>query len=157
MQSPNNICFGCDHFCSNNSDRLVRGCRAFPDGIPYKYGLGKEHFHDKVLDGQVEDFVYTPAKIEVNNMDQDISIYQNSNPYTDENGRYTEKSLRPLREITKDNVTEEEMFRLRYEYEISLEWKEIEEKMIELYDFEKKVYTDEKYSKWMDSFTGRNQ
>jgi len=72
----NNICFGCDHFCLNNEDGLFCGCRAFPDGIPRKYDIGLPHSHDVVIDGQVGDFVYTPAKAEFNVAGRRIRIRQ---------------------------------------------------------------------------------
>ena len=80
MQWINNICFGCDHFCSNNDDRLTMGCRAFPDGIPDV--IGGQHTHDEVFIGdglwkhQVGVFVYTPAKKEFNIRGRKIEIYQ---------------------------------------------------------------------------------
>ena len=70
------ICFGCDHFCSNNDDKLLAGCRAFPypDGIPDD--IGDVYSHDIVLEGQTTDFVYTPAKNKKNRFGRRIKIYQ---------------------------------------------------------------------------------
>ena len=87
MQSPNNICLGCDHFAANNNDGLIRGCRAFPNGIPYKYGLGKQNFHDYILEEQDNDYVYTPAKNGLNIAAKNISIIQKSNLNADEEGK----------------------------------------------------------------------
>jgi hypothetical protein len=54
-------CGKCVHFCLNNNDGLMSGCRAFPDDIPY--GLsGKDH--TKIIKGQKGDYVYTPIKEE---------------------------------------------------------------------------------------------
>jgi len=102
MLNIKNICHGCDHFCLNNEDGLTEGCRAFPDGIPYEYGAGVKHFHDKPLEDQVEDYVYIPVKRKdvlympvkedqgVEWHDGMFLIWQHSNPYADENGRYKE-------------------------------------------------------------------
>jgi len=80
MQWINNICFGCEHWCNNNDDGLLMGCRAFPKGIPDE--IGGEHTHDSVFWGnnlykrQVGDYVYTPAKKKVNRRGHIIEIYQ---------------------------------------------------------------------------------
>jgi len=79
------ICDGCDHFCLNNDDGFWGGCRAFR-GIPNE--IGDKHSHDKPLDYQKNDYVYTPAKKKVNRFGDEIDIYQDSNTYADENGIY---------------------------------------------------------------------
>jgi len=86
-----NICIGCDHFWLNNDDVSSIGCRAFPDDIPYRLHIELEHSHDKPLEGQDNDYVYFPAKREINRRNRKIEIYQDSNPYADENGRYNGK------------------------------------------------------------------
>ena len=68
------VCLGCDHFSLNNDDKLFHGCRAFPDGIPRWIGL--KHSHDVIIDGQVGDFIYTPAKKEFNIVGRAIKIRQ---------------------------------------------------------------------------------
>ena len=74
------ICWGCDHYCSNNNDGLLMGCRAFPKGIPEN--IGDIHSHDTVFMGdglyprQVGDFVYTLAKKKVDKHGREINIYQ---------------------------------------------------------------------------------
>jgi len=155
----NDICMGCEHFCHNNEDGLGIGCRAYPKGIPSTdIGDGDviemEHSHDKVRDNQVGDYVYMPAKKEFDRLGYRIIINQEYNFYADENGRY-KKIMRDLSEITIDNVTEEEMFWIRLRYENSEdsdpEFEELGEKVWELHEFEDKVYTDEKYSKWFNS------
>ena len=70
-----NICFGCDHFCDNNDDGLLEGCRAFPDGIPTEK-IGAKHSHDKKLKNQNNEFVYKPAERLYDNLGQRIIIYQ---------------------------------------------------------------------------------
>ena len=87
MKYIENICMGCDHYCYNNDDRLEEGCRAFPDGID-SHDVGDFHTHDKPLDYQENDFVYTPSKKKFSRSGREIVIYQDSNPYADENGRY---------------------------------------------------------------------
>ena len=80
MKRINNICFGCDHFCINNDDNLLCGCRAFPEGIPDM--IGGLHTHDDVFIGnhlwrpQLGNFTYTPAKYKYNKFFQEIIIYQ---------------------------------------------------------------------------------
>jgi len=56
MRRSEFICFGCEHFCSNNDDGLRKGCRAFPDGIPTDE-IGGKHSHDKIIEGQVGDLI----------------------------------------------------------------------------------------------------
>ena len=68
------ICMGCDHFCLNNNDDMIYGCRAFPEGIPDN--IGYFHSHDVVIDGQVGDFVYTPAKAKYDIVGDKIEILQ---------------------------------------------------------------------------------
>jgi len=71
----------------NNDDDLIGGCRAFPNGVPNE--IGDINSHDKPLvDWQNNDFVYMPAKRETTLYGRKITIYQDSNPYADENGRY---------------------------------------------------------------------
>jgi len=82
------ICQGCEHVLTNNNDGLRRGCRAFPDGIPRF--IGDTNSHDIPVEWQVSDYVYTPAKKKVDRYGRKIKIYQESNPYSDENGRYKE-------------------------------------------------------------------
>ena len=82
------ICWGCEHACYNNDDRdLIGGCRAFPDGIPSDE-IGDIYSHDKPLEWQKNDFVYMPAKRNVSRLHCKIEVYQDFNPYADENGRY---------------------------------------------------------------------
>ncbi|MDR0823817.1 MAG: hypothetical protein LBN74_01905 [Prevotella sp.] len=50
------ICFECEHWYTNNKDGLDSGCRAFPNGMPYKYPLNNKH--DKPFDNQKGDFVF---------------------------------------------------------------------------------------------------
>ena len=69
------ICFGCDHLSGNSLEFFGNGCRAFPDGIPLKI-IGKPHSHDKIIEGQVGDFVYTRAKYEYDSNGDKIEIYQ---------------------------------------------------------------------------------
>jgi len=69
------ICYGCDHFCANNNDGLKGGCRAFPNGHKPD-NICLPHSHDVVLDGQVGNFVYTPAKKEFNRYKQKIVRFQ---------------------------------------------------------------------------------
>ena len=92
------ICFGCDHFCRNNDDKLGMGCRAFPGGDPgIPCVIGDLHSHDKPfkdngwINAQDNDYVYTPAKKKVNLIGNEIKIYQAKNEYADENGRYNGK------------------------------------------------------------------
>ena len=68
------ICQGCDHFCTNNSDGLLMGCRAFPEGIPRF--IENKHSHDKIIEGQFGTFVYTPTKRKVSNFGRKIEIQQ---------------------------------------------------------------------------------
>ena len=70
------ICFGCEHFCLNNDDGLRSGCRAFPDvkGIPN--WVGNKNSHDKVVKGQVGDYVYMPAKRKIDILGRIIKVYQ---------------------------------------------------------------------------------
>ena len=91
MKYKNNICDGCDHACFNNEDDGLRmGCRAFPDGID-THVIGSLHTHDKPIEGQKNDYVYMPAKRKVDLAGNKIEIFQDSNPYADENGRYNGK------------------------------------------------------------------
>ena len=91
MTREKDICLGCDHFCSNNDDGLLEGCRAFPKGITRRFRIYDSHSHDKPVEGQENDFVYTPAKSKTDRYGDKIQIYQESNPYSDENGRYNGK------------------------------------------------------------------
>jgi len=101
MEREKDICMGCDHFCLNNDDDFGIGCRAFPDGEDGGNGIpsiiGELHSHDKPFKGkgwhlpQENDYVYTPAKRKINHYKNEIEIYQDSNPYADENGRYNGK------------------------------------------------------------------
>ena len=75
MRRSEFICFGCDHWCYNNDDRLRGACRAFPDGIP-TYKIGDKHSHDEIIEGQVGDYVYTRAKREKNILGMEITFYQ---------------------------------------------------------------------------------
>ena len=75
MQYEKDICFGCDHWCSNNDEGLRGGCRAFPDGIPTEF-IGGKHSHDKIIKSQTGDYVYTPAKREKDIFGRKIEIYQ---------------------------------------------------------------------------------
>jgi len=154
------ICSSCDHYCTNNDDDLLMGCRAFPKGIPYHLHIEDTHSHDIPFREQGNDFVYMPAKREESNFGRKIEIYQDYNFYADEDGKY-KRFIRELSEITIDNVTEEEMFFIRFRYEnredSDPEFEELKKKMIELEDFEDKVYTDEKYSKWYNKFLKDNQ
>jgi len=92
MEREKNICIGCVHFCSNNDDGLLMGCRAFPDGIPMI--IGGLYSHDKVFKGDIiyssqdNDYVYMPSERKINRRGREIVIHQDSNPYADENGRY---------------------------------------------------------------------
>ena len=92
MDRRYDICNGCEHACYNNDDKdLIGGCRAFPDGIDNDE-IGDIGSHDKPLEGQGNDYVYTPAKREFDRLYRHkIKIYQDSNPYADENGRYNGK------------------------------------------------------------------
>ena len=106
------ICSGCDHFWKNNDDGLNTGCcRAFPNGIPFSDhdnlpgypDIADVGSHDKPIrevfffgkkstdDFQKNDFVYIPTKRKVDRHGKQIEIYQDSNPYADENGRYNGK------------------------------------------------------------------
>lgn len=51
-------CFVCEHFCRNNDDGLLCGCRAFPNGIPEEAMDGFNHSH--ILEGQIGEYVFTP-------------------------------------------------------------------------------------------------
>ena len=64
------ICSVCDHFCLNNSDGLLEGCRAFPNGIPR--AIEAPGSHDTVKEGQVGNFVFTPTKREYSNFGRKI-------------------------------------------------------------------------------------
>ena len=72
--TPKDICQGCDHFCSNNDDGLLTGCRAFPDGIPSF--IENKHSHDKIIEGQVGTFVYTPSKRKLSLYGRKIKVFQ---------------------------------------------------------------------------------
>jgi len=91
MINPESICFGCDHLSINNADGLTIGCRAFPDGIPYHYGVGEKFFHNRILKEQNNDYVYKPAKNEYNTFGNKITISQSRNRYADENGKFISK------------------------------------------------------------------
>ena len=56
MIRENLICFDCEHWCTNNPDGLDGGCRAYPNGIPYKYP--PDNKHEKPFDGQKGDYVF---------------------------------------------------------------------------------------------------
>ena len=56
MYSLNPKCQICEHFCRNNNDGLLFGCRAFPDGIPDSVRDG--YLHNAVVAGQVGNFVF---------------------------------------------------------------------------------------------------
>jgi hypothetical protein len=74
MDTIDLICLDCEHFCSNNNDGILCGCRAFPKGIPYDYPINNKH--DKIIkkeppgtivgiqypEGQVGDYIYKPLK-----------------------------------------------------------------------------------------------
>ena len=75
MRRSECICFGCEHLHLNNDDGLRGGCRAFPDGIPTDE-IGNKYSHDKIVEGQVGDYVYTRTKREKNNFGREIWIYQ---------------------------------------------------------------------------------
>jgi len=161
----NDICMGCEHFCHNNEDGLGIGCRAYPKGIPSTdIGDGDviemEHSHDKVRDNQVGDYVYMPAKKEFDRLGYRIIINQEYNLFADENGRF-KRFMRDLSEITIDNVTEEEMFRIRLRYEngdCDPEWKELREKMSELQEFWDNIPDKQrKFNKWFNKFLRDNQ
>ena len=68
------ICWGCEHYCLNNDDNLLCGCRAFPDGM--LDWIGNDHSHDTIIKGQIGDYVYTPAQKEFNKSGRKIEIYQ---------------------------------------------------------------------------------
>jgi len=96
-KSASVICWGCDHYHENNDDELEGYCRAFPgeeEGPPRE--IEDLHSHDKPYEGgewdepQDNDYVYTPVKKSFRHFDK-ITIYQDSNPYADENGRYNGK------------------------------------------------------------------
>ena len=80
------ICWGCDHYSFNNDEDFFGGCRAFPNGIPSD--VGNIYSHDKPLEWQKNDYVYMPAKRKVCKLHRKIEIFQDFNPYADENGRY---------------------------------------------------------------------
>ena len=90
MDRRYSVCMGCEHISMNNDDDFVGGCRAFPNGIDNEE-IGDVNSHNKPREGQKNDFVYMPAKRKVNRMGRKITIYQDSNPYADENGRYNGK------------------------------------------------------------------
>jgi len=96
MKREKDICWGCDHFCTNNDDGILGGCRAFPGDID-SHIIGDLYSHDKPIEGnnryprQDNDYVYMPAKSKTNRWGNKIQIYQESNPYADENGRYNGK------------------------------------------------------------------
>ncbi|KAA6302929.1 MAG: hypothetical protein EZS26_000824 [Candidatus Ordinivivax streblomastigis] len=70
------ICFNCTHFCDNNNDGLLSGCRAFPDGIPDSIMFTNQHNKplkpystekylsslDPPIEGQKGDYIYIPIK-----------------------------------------------------------------------------------------------
>lgn len=58
MYTTDPQCFICEHFCLNNNDGLLFGCRAFPDGIPDSVHNG--YCHNEVVDNKVGDYVFTP-------------------------------------------------------------------------------------------------
>lgn len=49
-----NICMKCEHFKQHDGF----GCRAYPDGMPHGYPPNNKH--NKILKGQVGDYVFTP-------------------------------------------------------------------------------------------------
>jgi len=83
------ICDGCEHSSFNNDDDFIGGCRAFLNGVPDE--IGDINSHDKPYEGQGNDYVYMPAKRKATLYGRKIVIYQDSNPYADENGRYNGK------------------------------------------------------------------
>ena len=87
MDRRYSICSGCKHASWNDDDISIGGCRAFLNGIPTDE-IGDIGSHDKPIDGQVGDYVYTPTKRKVSKLGAKITIHQDSNPYADENGRY---------------------------------------------------------------------
>lgn len=57
-----NLCFKCEHFCSNNYDGLGCGCRAFPNGIPDDVKCWQ---HTCIFEGQVGTYVFKELPEEV--------------------------------------------------------------------------------------------
>lgn len=55
MEEENLICLNCKHYEKPNG----YGCRAFPEGIPYSFPPNNKH--DKPLEGQEGDYIYTPV------------------------------------------------------------------------------------------------
>ena len=74
--TPRDICQGCDHFCTNNKDGLSIGCRAFPSGNGIPSFIEDKYSHDKVIEGQVGNFVYTPSKRKHSIYGRKIKIFQ---------------------------------------------------------------------------------
>ena len=64
--------------------------------------------------------------------------------------------MRKLNEIRKENVTEDEIFEIRFRYENreydDPDFYEFEDKLWELQEFEEKVYSDKKYNQWLKKF-----
>ena len=54
-------CDDCTHNSFNNGEDM-KGCRAFPNGIPDEAKCGHSHKH--ILPGQIGDFIFTEAKYE---------------------------------------------------------------------------------------------
>ena len=75
MERVYSICSGCEYFWANSDDEFEGPCRAFPDGIPYNE-IGSKYSHDKVIEGQVGDYVYTRATKKVRWDGREIKIYQ---------------------------------------------------------------------------------
>ena len=74
MDWKNRICWGCEHYCNNNDDDLKMGCHAFPKGILDE--IGSKHSHDKIIKGQVGNYVYSPSNRKINRRGNKIEIYQ---------------------------------------------------------------------------------
>jgi hypothetical protein len=75
MIDIDNICLVCEHFCLNNHDEnLMCGCRAFPEGIPQT--VHEPHSHDRVITGQIGDFVYKKSEQKKNVYGQPVKISQ---------------------------------------------------------------------------------
>ena len=103
------ICVGCEHYYSNNNDKLkIGGCRAFPNETPKEGAIGfpdvgLPHSHDKPIrevfvaglkisdNFQDNNYVYTPVKRKFDVNNKEIPIFQDKNEFADENGRYNGK------------------------------------------------------------------
>ena len=90
MDRKYDICWGCEHNSTISDAIPFGGCRAFPDGVPNSI-IGDIHSHDKPFSWQKNDFVYMPTKRKITKTHRKIEIYQDFNPYADENGRYNGK------------------------------------------------------------------